>query len=102
MTTFQAIRYHAGQLRLIDQRKLPLVQEWIECQRQYNRMLTKHIQRMRAEIRMLRRGETTGVELDKPVKTAGEWKQEIKTLNVESWSLKSENQAFLIINRAWR
>ncbi|KAH3849779.1 uncharacterized protein LOC127874340 [Dreissena polymorpha] len=65
--------------------------EWkikFECQKDYNRMLMRHLQRMRAEIRMLHKGND--VTLQEPgLKTIGEWRTEIQKLTVEKWSMES-------------
>ncbi|KAL4235867.1 hypothetical protein ACF0H5_004255 [Mactra antiquata] len=68
--------------------------EWqirFECQYQYNKMLMKQIQRMRAEIRMLRNGNELPESLEaiKNFKTIGDWRRQIKDLSVEKCSLIS-------------
>ncbi|XP_045160455.1 uncharacterized protein LOC123525458 [Mercenaria mercenaria] len=68
--------------------------EWrtrFECQYHYNRMLMKHIQRMRGEIRMLRNGRQIEPKFGaiENLKTIGDWRKQTRDLNVEKWSMKS-------------
>ena len=56
-------------------------------------MLMKQIQRMRTEIRTLRNGRQLYPELvaKDNAKTIGDWRKQLRDLNVEKWSLKSKN-----------
>lgn len=78
--------------------KMPFYLCRFECQYQYNKMLMKQIQRMRAEIRMLRNGNELpeSFEIMKNMKTVGDWRKQIKDLNIEKWSLRSMTYLYIL------